>query len=63
MLDADFRCWWSDYQVATRSQGTKRFRHPIVGDLTLRWDVLSYAGDPDQQFVFWSAEPGSPSHE
>lgn len=63
MLDADFRRWWGDYQVAGRSKGTKRFRHPVVGDLTLRWDILSCAEDPDQQFAFWSAEPGSPSHE
>lgn len=63
MLDADFRRWWGDCQVAGRSTGTKRFRHPIVGDLTLRWDILSCDEDPAQQLAFWSAEPGSPSHE
>jgi hypothetical protein len=63
VLDADFRRWWSDHRVAVRSRGVKEFRHPLVGDLTLDWDTLSCVGDPDQQLVFWSAEPGSPSHE
>lgn len=63
VLDADFRRWWSDHQVAARSRGVKDFRHPVVGDLTLDWDTLACAGDPEQQLVSWSAEPGSPSHQ
>jgi transcriptional regulator with XRE-family HTH domain len=63
VLDADFRRWWSDHRVAVRGRGVKDFRHPVVGDLTLDWDTLTCAGDPDQQLVSWSAEPGSPSQE
>ncbi|MFI5693248.1 helix-turn-helix domain-containing protein [Kribbella sp. NPDC051586] len=63
VLDADFRRWWSDHQVVVRSRGTKDFRHPVVGDLTLDWDTLTCAGDPDQQLISFSAEPGSPSHK
>jgi hypothetical protein len=63
VLDADFRRWWSDHQVAVRSRGTKSFHHPIVGDLTLDWDALTCAGNTDQQLVSWSAEPGTPSHK
>jgi low temperature requirement protein LtrA/transcriptional regulator with XRE-family HTH domain len=62
VLNADFRRWRSDHQVAARSRGMKEFRHPVVGDLTLDWDTLTCAGDPDQQLVSWSAEPGSPSY-
>jgi transcriptional regulator with XRE-family HTH domain len=63
VLDADFRRWWSDHQVAVRSGGVKTFAHPLVGELTLGWDTLTCAGDPDQQLITWSAEPGTPSHQ
>ena len=41
----------------------KYFDHPVVGELTLDWESLTLADDPDQQLVPWTAEPGSPSHE
>ncbi|WP_333619159.1 MmyB family transcriptional regulator [Dietzia sp.] len=61
--DADFRRWWSDHHVVVRSSGVKEFRHPEVGDLTLDWDTLTAASDPDQQLISWSAKPGSLSLE
>lgn len=39
--------------------GTKVFRHPVAGELTLAWDALTYVADPDRQLIAWSAEPGS----
>jgi hypothetical protein len=33
--DADFRHWWADHDVFRRTHGTKRFHHPVVGDLVL----------------------------
>lgn len=59
----DFRRWWADHHVANRSRGTKVLRHPVAGELTLDWDALTCVGDPDQQLVVWSAEPGTPSHD
>ena len=50
-------------QVAQNASGTKRYHHPLVGDLTLDWDTFTCPTDPDQQIVFHSAEPGSPSDE
>jgi hypothetical protein len=38
-------------------------RHPVVGDLTLRWDTLTCAADHDQQLAVWTAEPVTPSHD
>ena len=61
--DADFRRWWGAHHVAVRGMGTKVFRHPLAGDLTLDWDTLVCASDPDQQLVTWTAEPGTPSHD
>lgn len=63
MTDDDFRRWWGDHRVATRSKGTKVLHHPIAGDLTLDWDALTCVSDPDQQLVVWTAEPGTPSYD
>lgn len=63
MRDNDFRTWWADHHVAERQGGTKRLRHPVVGDLTLRWDTLTCDADSEQQLVVWTAEPGSLSFE
>ncbi|RMI28849.1 helix-turn-helix transcriptional regulator [Nocardia stercoris] len=63
VTDPQFRQWWADRHVAHQEFGTKVLRHPEVGELTLDWDTFTYAGDPAQQLVLWSAEPGSASHE
>ena len=41
--------------------GTKRLRHPLVGDLTLSYEALQLPADPGLVVVSYSAEPGSPS--
>lgn len=61
--DPQFRKWWAAHQVAQNASGTKHYHHPLVGDLTLDWDAFTCPTDPDQQIVFHSAEPGSPSDE
>ncbi|GHH78755.1 transcriptional regulator [Streptomyces sulfonofaciens] len=59
--DKDFRRWWASHDVARRTHGTKRFHHPVVGDLTLEYEALTPSGDPDQTLGVYTAEPGSPS--
>ncbi|GAA2929496.1 MULTISPECIES: helix-turn-helix transcriptional regulator [Streptomyces] len=61
--DADFRQWWAGRHLAGLRVGTKRLRHPVVGDLTLDWDSLTCSADPTQQLVILTAEPGTPSHD
>ncbi|MFE4491857.1 helix-turn-helix domain-containing protein [Streptomyces niveus] len=61
--DPQFREWWGAHHVAHHSMGTKTFRHPVAGDLTLDWETLVCPTDPDQQLVILTAEPGTPSHE
>jgi transcriptional regulator with XRE-family HTH domain len=58
----DFRGRWARHDVKLHNTGTKDFHHPVVGDLTLDWDMLQLPGDPGQQMLTYSAEPGSPSH-
>lgn len=43
--------------------GTKQFRHPLVGDLTLAYEGLEVLGDAGLAMVTYSAEPGSRSEE
>jgi transcriptional regulator with XRE-family HTH domain len=63
IADADFRQWWAGRQMNGRRMGTKRLRHPIVGDLTLDWDSLTCTADPTQKLVIATADPGTPSHD
>jgi transcriptional regulator with XRE-family HTH domain len=59
--DRDFRRWWADQDVYRREHGVKRYRHPLVGELTLGYEALNPVDDPDQTLGLHSAEPGSPS--
>ena len=59
----EFRVRWAAHPVNLHRVGTKRFHHPIVGELTLDFERLELAGDPGQRVTFYSAEPGSPSRE
>ncbi|MFH8655223.1 helix-turn-helix domain-containing protein [Streptomyces afghaniensis] len=61
--DAQFRQWWAEHDVAMRDQGTKKLRHPVVGELTLDWNTLTCGTDPEQHIIVWNAESGSPSHD
>ncbi|MFJ8106030.1 helix-turn-helix domain-containing protein [Streptomyces sp. NPDC096132] len=62
-LDPQFRQWWAAHDVALRTMGTKRLRHPLVGELTLDWHTLTCATDTDQHIIVWTAPPHSPSHD
>jgi transcriptional regulator with XRE-family HTH domain len=57
----EFRRWWSDHQVHRRTTGSKGYHHPVVGDLTVQYQALHPAGDPDQILFVYTTEPGSPS--
>jgi transcriptional regulator with XRE-family HTH domain len=59
--DPDFRRWWADHDVYQPQHGTKRYRHPLVGELTLSFQTLTPTGDPDQTLGLHTVEPGSPS--
>src|SRR5918997_686373 len=57
----EFRGWWARHDVRFHRSGTKRFRHPLVGQLTLAYERLDLPADPGLAVVTYSAEPGSPS--
>jgi hypothetical protein len=43
------------------NQTEKNFNHPVVGDLTLRYERLAVDGDPGLEIYAYIAEPGSRS--
>jgi transcriptional regulator with XRE-family HTH domain len=59
----EFRIRWAAHHVNLHRMGTKRFHHPVVGELTLDFERVELTGDPGQRLTFYSAEPGSPSRE
>lgn len=59
----EFRTRWAAHDVRAHRRGTKEFRHPVVGDLTLHFEALEIAGAGGLTLMGFTAEPGSPSHE
>lgn len=58
-----FRRLWAAHNVRTHGSGTKRFRHPVVGELTLAYEELAITAEPGNVLLVYTAEPGSPSAE
>ncbi|MFF5712577.1 helix-turn-helix domain-containing protein [Streptomyces sp. 62] len=58
-----FRTRWGAHDVRHHGTGTKRFRHQVVGDLTLAYEGLEMAAEPGLTLTIYTAEPGSPSEE
>lgn len=58
-----FRSLWAAHNVRTHGTGTKRFVHPVVGELTLAYEELALTAEPGHILLVYTAEPGSPSAE
>jgi transcriptional regulator with XRE-family HTH domain len=59
----EFRRLWARHDIRQKARETKRFRHPLVGELALTYEALTVNSAPDQQLVVYQAEPGSPAAE
>ena len=57
----EFRRLWARHDIRQKARESKRFRHPVVGELTLDYESLTVNGAPGQQLVVYQADPGSPS--
>ncbi|MGW9183988.1 helix-turn-helix transcriptional regulator [Agromyces sp. NPDC055661] len=58
-----FRRLWAAHDVRTHGAGTKRFNHPVVGELTLAYEEFTLTAEPGLVMLVYTAEPGSPSAE
>jgi len=60
---ADFRRLWARHDVTERSHGLKHLTHPLVGKLTLSFEVFKIPDDQEQTLYLYDAEPASRSAE
>ncbi|WP_449386162.1 helix-turn-helix domain-containing protein [Cellulomonas soli] len=58
-----FRRLWAAHDVRTHGSGTKRFHHPVVGELVLAYEELAITAEPGHVLLVYTAEPGSSSAE
>ncbi len=56
-----FAALWAGHDVRIHTTGTKRFHHPVAGDLSLQYETLDLPGDEGQIVFTFTAEPGSAS--
>ncbi|MDG6103094.1 transcriptional regulator [Dactylosporangium aurantiacum] len=57
----EFRRLWARHDVGVKTAGTKRFAHPMVGELTLSYETFSVNGAPGQELLVYHAASGTPS--
>lgn len=57
----EFRVRWAAHDVAFHRTATKQLHHPLVGDMTLAFEMLELPADPGLSVLIYSAEPGSHS--
>lgn len=61
--DADFRTWWTEHPVNSAIYGTKQYRHPLVGYLTLDCDTWAGPDGAGQRLMVLTVQPDSPTHD
>jgi transcriptional regulator with XRE-family HTH domain len=59
----DFRTRWAAHDVRLHRSGAKRFRHPVVGELTLAFEAMDLSADSGLTLTAYTAESGSRSAE
>lgn len=60
---SEFREWWEEHRVQQRTYGAKRIRHPLVGELTVDYETLTFPGDPEIRLFVFTAPAGSTSRQ
>ncbi|MEU6402264.1 helix-turn-helix transcriptional regulator [Streptomyces sp. NPDC046985] len=53
--DEDFARLWAERDVKAQGRGLKAMRHPDLGEITVRFEVLTPLQDPDQRLVIYRA--------
>jgi hypothetical protein len=55
----DFRQLWAAHNVLRYRAGTKRYHHPIVGDVEFGFESFAVASDPNLTMLVYTVEPHS----
>jgi transcriptional regulator with XRE-family HTH domain len=58
-----FRVLWASHDVIEYQHGLKRYRHPVVGDLSFDFESFQMPTDPGLTMLIYTAQPGSPTEE
>ncbi|MFF2806521.1 helix-turn-helix transcriptional regulator [Streptomyces sp. NPDC058000] len=61
MKSTEFSTLWSRHVVNNCTFGTKHFHHPLVGDLTLDFEMMQTQDGSGQGVLMFTAAEGSPS--
>jgi hypothetical protein len=56
-----FRTMWGAHDVHVFTEGTKRFHHPVVGEMELVHESLDLPGDEGLSITVYSTDPGTPA--
>lgn len=59
----EFKTRWAAHHVRAHRSGVKRLRHPVVGELTLRYEGLEIPNSGGLILFGYIAEPGSASED
>ena len=59
---AEFRTWWSAPNPQTRTAGTKRFAHPVAGELRINWEAFTVPDQPRHTLFVYSAADQESEH-
>jgi transcriptional regulator with XRE-family HTH domain len=57
----DFRTRWAAHNVRLHVTGTKKFHHPVVGDMSLSFEAMQISADEGLTLTAYAAGPGSAS--
>jgi transcriptional regulator with XRE-family HTH domain len=63
MRSPDFARLWATHPVREKIRGGHRYRHPVVGEFFLRYEVFNTPDAAEVVFVAQVADPGSPDEE
>jgi hypothetical protein len=58
-----FRNRWAAHNVLLHRSGTKRFHHPVIGDVSFAYEVMELSADTGLTLTAYSPEPNSTSQD
>ena len=59
----EFRTRWAAHNVRIHQTGVKHFHHPVVGDLSLTFEMMELRADTGLTILTYTADPGSKTAE